>query len=91
MPADAELNGEYWANHIREAVRFSDSIEAAAEMGCELILELGPQSVLTRMAAANWTRPAETLISCLQKNADDSESLLKAIAQPVRARVNAGL
>ncbi len=81
LPADEQLTGEYWANHIRQAVRFSESIETAAELGCDVILELGPQAVLTRMAAANWKRTTGSLISCLQKDADDSESLLKAIGQ----------
>ncbi len=81
IAADRQLDGKYWANHIREAVRFSQGIEAAAEMGCELILELGPQSVLTRMAAANWKPGPGTLISCLQTGIDDSESLLQAIGQ----------
>jgi len=64
VTVDQTLDGAYWASHIREAVRFSDGIEAATELGCELILELGPQSVLTRMAAANWKRPSGSLISC---------------------------
>ena len=81
LEVDAKLDGQYWSSHIREAVRYSDAIEAAQEMGCQVIVELGPQSVLTRMAAANWTRPPGTLISCLQKDADDNESILKAIGQ----------
>lgn len=81
LAADEQLDGAYWTRHIREAVRFSEGVEAAADMGCEVILELGPQSVLTRMAAANWTRPPGSLISCLQKNTDDSESILKAVGQ----------
>ena len=81
LTVDQTLDGEYWARHIREAVRFSTGIEAAAELGCEVILELGPQSVLTRMATANWKRPAGSLISCLQKDADDVESILKAVGQ----------
>ncbi len=81
LAADVQLNGEYWANHIRQAVRFSECVDAAAELGCGVILELGPQSVLTRMAAANWNRPPGSLISCLQKGASDSQSILKAVGQ----------
>ena len=81
LAADEQLDGAYWARHIREAVRFSEGIETASEMGCEVILELGPQSVLTRMAAANWKRPPGSLVSCLQTNANDSESILNAVGQ----------
>ncbi len=75
------LDGQYWAQHIRQAVRFSESIDTAQESGCQVILELGPQPVLTRMAAANWRQPADRLISCLKRDADDGESLLQAIGQ----------
>lgn len=81
LPADAVLDGDYWANHIRQPVRYAEGIEAVQELGCEVVLELGPQSVLTRMAAANWQKPANTLISCLERESDDGRSLLKAIGQ----------
>ena len=81
IAVDQTLDGNYWASHIRNPVRYSESIEAANELGCELILELGPQSVLTRMAAANWKHPSTTLISCLQKDGDDESSILKAVGQ----------
>ena len=81
LPPDADLDGKYWAKHIREAVRFSEGVTSAVELGCEIMLELGPQSVLTRMAAADWQQPKGSLISCLQKDSDDYESLLKAVGQ----------
>ena len=81
MAADAVLDGAYWARHIREAVRYAEGIEAVQQLGCDVLLELGPQAVLTRMAAANWKQPATGLISCLQKNSEDTVSLLQAIGQ----------
>lgn len=79
IPAEQQLTGKYWAEHIRNAVRYSDSVATVEEMGCEIILELGPQAILTRMAAANWNRPTGSLISCLEKDGEDAESILKAI------------
>lgn len=84
LPADAVLDGEYWARHIREPVRYSDAVTAVQELGYEVLLELGPQSVLTRMAAATWKPLANFhngLISCLERDADDSMSILKAVGQ----------
>ena len=81
MPADQVLDGQYWAQHIRGAVRFSPSVEAVQELGCELLVELGPQSVLTRMAAANWKSPSENLVSCLAKDQDDQYALMLATGQ----------
>ncbi len=81
LPADHVLDGAYWAQHIRHPVRYSEGIDAIEQLGCDVVLELGPQAVLTRMAAANWKQPATRLFSCLQKDANDDESLLQAIAQ----------
>ena len=50
LSADEVLDGEYWAQHIRQPVRYPDAINAVQEFGCDVILEIGPQSVLTRMA-----------------------------------------
>lgn len=81
LDASTVLDGKYWAKHIREAVRFSDCIQTAQETGCEVILELGPQGVLSRMAVANWKGPADRLVTCIQKDADNVTSFLKAIGQ----------
>lgn len=81
LSADQQLDAAYWANHIRQPVAFANSIDAVQEFGCDIILELGPQGHLTRMAAANWKGAAGNLVSCLDKNADNQESLLKAIAR----------
>ena len=80
MSADTRLTGKYWADHIREAVRYADSVNAAENFGCEVMLELGPQSVLTRMAAANWQQGSDRLISCLQRDEDEAVSFKAAIA-----------
>jgi len=81
LPADFEFTPAYWANHIRQAVRYSDGIQALQAEGCDLLLELGPQAVLTKMAKSLWSGNGSTLVSCLQKNAEDNSSLLSAIGQ----------
>ena len=81
LTADTVLDGAYWAEHIRAAVRYAEGVDALQELGCEVVLELGPQAILTRMASANWKQPANTLFSCLQKDLDNGESLLRAVGQ----------
>jgi acyl transferase domain-containing protein/aryl carrier-like protein len=81
LPANAITDAAYWSAHIRSPVSFADSIDKLQELGCEIVLELGPQAVLTRMAAANWQGPPERLLSCLDRNSDNHQSLLKAIAR----------
>ena len=81
VPVDRVLGGAYWSEHIRKPVRYSDSVNALNAFGCELLVELGPQSVLTRMAAANWQHAPNSLVSCLEKDIDDALSLKRAAGQ----------
>ncbi|MGI9430247.1 MAG: type I polyketide synthase, partial [Bythopirellula sp.] len=81
LPADAVLDGAYWARHIREPVRFAQGIEAVQDLGCGVLVEVGPQAILTRMAASHWRQPTSALVSCLQEEADDAEALQHAVSQ----------
>ena len=56
---DEILEPGYWVRHIREAVRFADSVRTAAGMGCTLFLEAGPHPVLCGLG--RQTLPASEL------------------------------
>ena len=81
MPPDQKLDGQYWADHIRSAVNYAPGIEAVNELNCGLLIELGPQGILTRMAAANFGKAKSGLISCLNRNGNDASSLKTFLAQ----------
>lgn len=81
LPPEQPFDGKYWSRHIRAAVCYSESLQTLQELGCELLLEVGPQAVLTNMARGCWTGDADALIHCLQREQDDRESLLSAIGQ----------
>ena len=80
LPVDRQLDGAYWASHILEPVMYSRSVETVNEMACDAILEIGPQSILTRMAAANWKGASGALVSCQEKTLDADAALHQAIA-----------
>ncbi len=51
---DELLDGAYWRRHAREPVAFARGAETLAELGVDLVLEIGPRSVLAPMAVAAW-------------------------------------
>ena len=81
LPPDSTTDAAYWSDHIRQPVAFAESITRVQELGCELLLEIGPQDHLTRMAAANWTQAAENLVSCLDPTSDDIGAVRQAVAR----------
>ncbi|MBQ6640958.1 MAG: SDR family NAD(P)-dependent oxidoreductase, partial [Saccharopolyspora sp.] len=46
----AELDADYWVEHVRREVRFADGVRRLAELGADTFLEIGPDAVLTSLA-----------------------------------------
>ena len=51
---ETELGGGYWRRHARQPVAFAGGIGALADMGIDMVIELGPHSVLGPMAMQAW-------------------------------------
>ncbi|MFC9293539.1 type I polyketide synthase [Streptomyces sp. NPDC057011] len=68
---------DYWVNHVRRPVRFADAIEAIEAQGIESLLELGPDGVLSAMAA-NVTESVTT-VPALRKGRPEPEQLIAAL------------
>ena len=52
------MDGVYWRRHAREAVAFGAGVAELAELGVEVLVELGPGPVLGRMASLAWPEAA---------------------------------
>ena len=48
------LDAAYWKRHARHAVAFAGGVESLAELGVDLVVEIGPDSVLGTMATLCW-------------------------------------
>ncbi|MFG2877698.1 type I polyketide synthase [Streptomyces sp. NPDC048337] len=77
--AGAELTtAAYWVSQIREAVRFHDAIRTLEETeGATVLVELGPDAVLTAMAAGSFTTGAATAVA-LQRAGHPEDATLAA-------------
>ena len=78
VEAGQTLDGSYWRRHAREAVAFARGVESLAELGVDLVVEIGPRSVLAPMALSAWPEsagtPAPAVVSTLSPPSDDPAS-----------------
>ncbi|MEX2578009.1 MAG: SDR family NAD(P)-dependent oxidoreductase [Verrucomicrobiales bacterium] len=81
LPANQILDGAYWRRQLREAVQYEKSIRGLADLRCDLLLELGPQPVLSGMAAACWAGAPSALIPSLRKDRRDAEAIAETVAR----------
>ncbi len=56
-PGEA-LDGAYWRRHAREPVAFAQGVGALAELGVDLVVEIGPRPVLAPMVMSAWPAAA---------------------------------
>ena len=78
----AKLDGAYWRRHARQPVEFAKSVRTLAELNCKVLLEIGPQPVLTAAALRAWPDPATAprAIASLRRNAADHRQITEAVA-----------
>ncbi|WP_460370024.1 type I polyketide synthase, partial [Actinocorallia lasiicapitis] len=72
---------EYWVRHVRDAVRFSDGVRALETAGVTRFLEIGPDGVLTAMAAQSFTHDHTVAAAALRRDRPESATLLLALAR----------
>ena len=56
----ARLDGSYWRRQSRQPVAFRRCIETLAELGVQVVMELGPQAVLGPKVVTDWPDAAES-------------------------------
>ncbi|PKV77063.1 type I polyketide synthase [Streptomyces sp. TLI_146] len=72
----------YWLRHIREAVRFHDTLTTLHTQGTRTFLELGPHPVLTALGAESLADADDDvlLVPALRRDAAEPASLWRAVA-----------
>lgn len=78
----SRVDAPYWRRHARQPVQFSDSVRTLADLGCTVLMELGPQPILTAAAMRTWPDAAATPhgIASLRRDADAHRCFTEALA-----------
>ncbi len=76
------IHASYWRNHIRQPVRFSQSVAALQDMGMNTFVEIGPNPVLLNMAQRSLPEADALLwLPSLRKGKSDGGVLLTSLGQ----------
>jgi KS-AT-KR-ACP domain-containing polyene macrolide polyketide synthase/pimaricinolide synthase PimS2/candicidin polyketide synthase FscD len=83
IAGDELATPEYWVRHAREAVRFGDGVATLLDAGVSTLLELGPDGVLSAMAAETaLERGAEaTVVAALRRDRGEERAVVTALAR----------
>jgi acyl transferase domain-containing protein/acyl carrier protein len=71
---------EYWSRHIRQPVRFADSIQVLRQDGRSIFLEIGPHPVLDGMARMIAPEDEAVWVSSLKRAEGNWNSLLESVS-----------
>jgi acyl transferase domain-containing protein/acyl carrier protein len=82
LTAQTPLDAQYWRRHSRQPVQFAESVRTVAALGCSVLMEIGPQPVLTGAAVQVWPEhlAAPRAIVSLRKGVGDRRQIVDALA-----------
>ncbi|MFE3143001.1 type I polyketide synthase [Streptomyces scopuliridis] len=74
---------DYWVRHVRQAVRFADGVTALRDENVDVLLELGPGSVLSAMAKDSLGETARrmTVVPALRKDRSEEAALVATLGR----------
>ncbi|OBH19122.1 type I polyketide synthase, partial [Mycobacterium sp. E3247] len=82
LTAETPLDAQYWRRHSRQPVQFTESVRTVAALGCSVLMEIGPQPILTASAVQAWPEhsAAPRAIASLRKGAGARRQISDALA-----------
>ncbi|MGW8781588.1 beta-ketoacyl synthase N-terminal-like domain-containing protein [Streptomyces sp. NPDC055796] len=90
IPVVAGVHGEisedwgtpdYWTRHLREAVRFSDTVRHLHGKGVQTFVELGPDAILTALTQNTLDGEDAVVEPAVRKNRPEARTLLTTLAR----------
>lgn len=82
LTGQTPIDAQYWRRHSRQPVQFAESVRTVAGLGCSVLMEIGPQPVLTGAAVQVWPEhlAAPRAIVSLRKGVGDRHQIADALA-----------
>ncbi|WP_424102087.1 SDR family NAD(P)-dependent oxidoreductase [Moorena producens] len=71
----------YWVNHVRQPVKFSQSMETLQQLGYEVFLEIGPKPILLAMAKQCLPEDVGVWLPSLRPSQEEWQVLLHSLAE----------
>ncbi|MBP1818573.1 SDR family NAD(P)-dependent oxidoreductase [Mycobacterium sp. OAE908] len=82
LTTQTPIDAQYWRRHSRQPVQFAESVRTVAALGCSVLMEIGPQPVLTGAAVQSWPEhlaPPRAIVS-MRKGVSDRRQIADALA-----------
>lgn len=78
-----EFGADYWVGQVREAVRFADAVRALETAYATTFAEIGPDGVLSAMAAESFTGVTEdpVVTPALRGDRPEADAFAAALAR----------
>lgn len=71
----------YWVSHVRETVRFAQSMETLNQQNCRIFLEIGPKPILLGMGRQCLPEDGQIWLPSLRPNQPDWQQILTSLGQ----------
>ena len=72
------LDSAYWRRHARQPVAFAGGVRSLADLGVDLVIEIGPHAVLGPMTTLAWPDPASG------RDTPEAPGVLASLRRPPR-------
>ncbi|NEO80922.1 MAG: SDR family NAD(P)-dependent oxidoreductase [Moorea sp. SIO4G3] len=72
---------EYWVRHVREPVRFAQSIKTLHQEGCKIFLEIGPKPILLGMGRQCLPENEGEWLPSLRPGVDEWQKMLSSLGE----------
>jgi acyl transferase domain-containing protein/pimeloyl-ACP methyl ester carboxylesterase len=82
------VNPSYLRDHARQPVRFADGLAKLIDLGCEVLIEIGPAPHLCEIAKRTVPAEGRRLLPSLRRNNDDWRILMRSLAEAYVAGVS---